>query len=86
MAMFINSPFYDAVFHLTPQEKSVLAGFLTVCLLGAVIHCALNRDARPFSWVKTAGTKPNPPRKIHGITKKNFKKIRKHNSQAGQLP
>ena len=74
------------MFHLTPQEKSALAGFLTVCLLGAVIHYALNRDARPFIWVKTAGTKPNPHRKTHGVTKKNFKKIQKYYSQPGQAP
>ncbi len=46
------------MFDLNPQEKSVLAGLLTVCLVGAVVHYALNRDARPLRWVKNAGTKP----------------------------
>ncbi|MBI4309619.1 MAG: helix-hairpin-helix domain-containing protein [Candidatus Omnitrophica bacterium] len=40
-----------------------MAGFLTVCLVGSVVHYAFNRDARTLRWVKTAGTKtrPHPP-------------------------
>ena len=64
------------MFHLTPQEKSALAGFLTVCLLGTVIHYALNWNARPVRWVNTAGQKPKHyPPDINKATAQEFDRV-----------
>ena len=53
------------MFDLTPQEKFVLSGLLAVCLLGTLIHCGLNCDARPLRWVNTVAEKPpSPPKKV----------------------
>ena len=83
------------MFHLTPQEKSALAWVLTVCLLGAVIHFALQSNARPMTWVKAVGTKtkPQPPDintstfqqldKVPGIGPKTAQNIVDYRAQHG---
>ncbi len=45
------------MFHLTPQERKVLVGFIIICLVGTVIHAALNINARPLRWVRTSSQK-----------------------------
>ena len=45
------------MFHLTPQEKNVLIGFLTVCFLGAVVNAGIHYDAKPLQWLKTSSQK-----------------------------
>jgi comEA protein len=42
------------MFYLTPQERSVLAAFVTICLLGSLVQLALKRHAQPLQWTKTA--------------------------------
>ncbi len=51
------------MFQLTPQEKTALAAFMTVCLIGSIITWSLNRDLRPVHWIKTSSAKikEDPP-------------------------
>lgn len=48
------------MFHLTPQERTALAGLLTACLVGGAITIGLHHDYRPLRWVKTTAQKPKP--------------------------
>ena len=45
------------MFHLTPQERRVIIGFICVCLAGAFIRAALMFNAKPLRWVKTSSQK-----------------------------
>ncbi len=51
------------MFHLTPQEKSVLTALLVICLAGSALHFALTQDLPLVRWVKDANRSytPRPP-------------------------
>jgi competence ComEA-like helix-hairpin-helix protein len=49
------------MFHLTAQEKSVVAVFLTVICLGSCVHFALSKKIPAVRWVKRPISKPRLP-------------------------
>ncbi len=83
------------MFHLTPQEKSALAGLLTVCLVGSCVHVGLCRNFRPLTWAATTAQKPkiHPPdlntatapmlHKVPGIGLKTAQNIVEYRSEHG---
>jgi len=61
------------MFHLTPQERSVLAWLLCVFLVGTVVSVGLKKDVRLVRWADTVAEKPkSPPLQIS--SKKSSKK------------
>lgn len=83
------------MFHLTPQEKTALAAFLTVGLLGSAVSFGLTRNFRPLRWAAAATQKAKPSRpdlntssakeleKIPGIGAKTAQKIVDYRAQHG---
>ncbi len=62
--------------HLTPQERTAVAGFLTVCLVGSLIYLGLNRQARPLTWVTTSSVKTkHPPPDINTASAEELEKL-----------
>ncbi len=83
------------MFHLTPQEKSALAGLLAVCLLGMAVHFALKHNFRLLRWTRASAQKIQrlPPDintasakildKVPGIGPKTAQKIVDYRTQHG---
>ncbi len=42
------------MFHLTPQERFVLAALLTIVLVGSMVHFALSKQVPALQWVKNS--------------------------------
>ncbi len=61
------------MFHLTPQERSVLVWLLCVFLVGTIVSVGLKKDVRLVRWADTVAEKPksSPPQVS---SKKNFKR------------
>ncbi len=51
------------MFHLTPQERSVLAWLLCVFCVGTIVSIGLEKNVRLVRWADTVAEKPKslPP-------------------------
>ena len=64
------------MFHLTPQERSVLAWLLTICLVGTLVTIGLKKDAQIVRWVNTARlAHHNAPVSINTATAEELDKV-----------
>ncbi|MBI3314544.1 MAG: helix-hairpin-helix domain-containing protein [Candidatus Omnitrophica bacterium] len=64
------------MFVLTPQERSVLAWLLTICLVGTLVTIGLKKDAKIVRWVNTARlAHPNAPVSINTATSQELDKV-----------